>query len=90
MTDAGADIEKVIEEVRRRVPGVRCDQLQVTQAADDDGIWFFDLPETGREVQVESWNGMCPFLVEGNATQDKVDCESVMRTVEVVVSRLTR
>jgi len=79
------DIDEVIQEVRRRLPGVKCEQLKTKHPLDDRGLWFFDLPETKRTVQVQSWNGMCPFLIEGDDASHRGESDDIRETVEFVV-----
>ena len=88
---AKRDIDEVIQEVRRRLPGVRCERLKTKHPADDSGLWFFDLgpPDSKRTVQVESSNGMLPFLVEYDDAPGRSECSTVSGTVEIVVAKLT-
>jgi hypothetical protein len=58
------DIDIVIERVRANHPEAKIAQLKVKFPADDDGLWFFGLPEEKREIQVESSTGAAPFLIE--------------------------
>jgi len=59
-----ADIDEIIENVKREFPTCDVQQLKVTHPADDDGIWYFSLPGLEPEIQIESGSGNCPFLVE--------------------------
>ena len=54
------DIDTIIDSVKQRFPNVAVYQLQVTHPA-DDGIWYFYFPGSDDDIQVESWNGMCPL-----------------------------
>lgn len=38
---------------------------------DDDGLWFFRRPGVSNEVQIESPNRMCPFLIEHDMSTDR-------------------
>lgn len=82
------DIDRVIDELRRRYPDIAVEQLRVAHPADDNGLWFFTHPAGLGEVQVESPGGSAPFLVEGD--DDPVACAdcSVEETITLVVSRL--
>lgn len=85
------DIDQVIAILRERLPQVKCEQLGVRHpGTDDDGIWFLELAPGGPEVQVESPTGMCPFLVESTATDDRIAGPSVQETAEAVESILRR
>jgi hypothetical protein len=69
MTD---DLRQIVEGVQAKLPDVRWEQLPVTHAADDDGLWFFTRAARGsREVQIQSSSGTCPFLIETDV-DDKV------------------
>ena len=72
-----ADVDRIIDEVTASLPGVLFEQLRVTHAADDDGMWFFQLPVDGNEVQIESSTGDCPFLIEHNASDESYIATSV-------------
>lgn len=86
----GRDIDQVIAGVRERVSDVSWEQLKVVHpGADDDGIWFFRRGPTAVEVQVESWNGMCPFVVEWDATPERFNCGDVAGPIQRVVSLLS-
>jgi len=80
------DVDKIIELVRATHRGVRVEQLKVLHpGADDDGLWFFDQPESPFQVQIESSTGMCPFLIE----TDENDSRFTANTVEAAVQRLS-
>jgi hypothetical protein len=86
----GTDIEDIVRGVRVRLPEATCEQLSVSHAADDDGLWFFSLPGSDREVQIESSTGRCPFLVETNGSDERVTASSVSEVVDCVVRLLQR
>jgi hypothetical protein len=49
-----------------------CQQLRVRHpGADDDGLWFFTRPGSSNEVQIESPNGRCPFLIEHRKSDER-------------------
>ena len=87
------DIEHIIEEVKRRLPSVEFHQLRVKNPqVDDDGIWWFYLPGIDKEIQIESSDGMCPFMVEHDDMRSACEAESarsVGEAVEKVVTYLT-
>ena len=56
--------------------------------ADDDGLWFFERGPEWNRVQVETWNGMCPFLIESYAVPSSRRCATVRETIDRVVSLL--
>ena len=81
------DVDQIIELVKQKFPAVKVEQLKVSHTADDDGIWFFSLPPNRKEIQIESSNGMCPFVVEHHGmrtTATEAFGESVDRTAELV------
>ncbi len=83
------DIDSIIEQVQRRVPNVTVAQSRKRHPADDDGIWWFNLPNAAREIQIESSSGNCPFMIE----HDEMNCNSnaiAARNIEDVVSHLVR
>jgi hypothetical protein len=52
------DVDRIIEGVRQTFPEVIVDQLRVTHPADDDGLWYFHLPENPKDdIQIESSYG---------------------------------
>ena len=78
------DIHKIIAAIVRMHPEVSAEQLKVTFAADDDGLWFFTQPSCPFEVQFESFEGSCPFLAE----TDEHDGREMVETVEDAVRLL--
>lgn len=83
------DIDEVIGRVCERLPKVEWSQLRVKYpGVDDDGVWFFRLPEKGVEVQVESSLGACPFLIESTGHAGRQQGATIDRTVEIVVAWL--
>lgn len=83
------DVEKIIEMVRATHPSVAVEQLKVLHpGADDDGLWFFRQPESSFEVQIESSNGNCPFLIETDETDERYTANSVEETVKTLSSLL--
>ena len=73
------DIKLIISAVRQSLPQVRWTRLWVSHpGADDDGIWWFWLPDQAGEVQVESSSGTCPF----DLSTDKDDRQTTAGTLE--------
>jgi hypothetical protein len=61
---------------------VRVRQLEASHpGADDDGLWFFQEPDSKLEVQIDRPTGMCPFLVEPNESETRltVTTDSLVR-----------
>lgn len=83
------DIDLIIALVDSAVPSVRCEQLKVTHPADDNGLWFFRIPPSLREVQAESSTGMCPFIVETSRNAHVAHCTTREETAWKIVELLT-
>ena len=61
------DIDQIIDRLKAAMPGVEVEQLQVSHpGADDDCLWFIKLPGKSEEVQIESSDGTCPFVIESD------------------------
>ena len=82
------DVDRVIENVIALLPDIKWQQLQVKFPADDDGLWFFDLPNARNSVQIESSNGMVPFIVEHDLTDERYDGATVEEVSAKVVEWL--
>jgi hypothetical protein len=81
------DIDRIIERLKAEIPDVHIVQLQVSHpGADDDGLWFIEVPGRAEKVQLESSNGECPFLIES----DLSTASSQGHTVEEVISTVKR
>jgi hypothetical protein len=79
------DIDKIIDRLTAEIPGVHIAQLQVNHSgADDDGLWFIDIPSRSETVQVESWNGTCPFVVESDFNAERFHGYSVEDVVSII------
>ena len=59
------DIDRVIDLVCQQLPDVKVVQYENSWPADDDGIWFFGVPNVDAEISLETEidTGMCPFFV---------------------------
>jgi hypothetical protein len=83
------DVDRIIQLVRGVCPTVGVRQLRVSHpGADDDGLWYFGQPASEFQVQIESPNGMCPFLVETDKTDDRLTGRSVEETVQILTRLL--
>ena len=79
------DIDQIIERLEAEIPGLYVEQLRVTHPeADDDGLWFIRIHERKEEVQIESSNGVCPFLIESDFNSERL----LGHSVEEVVANL--
>ena len=79
------DVERIVELLQQMCPAVDVKQLRVRHpGADDDGIWFFRQPGIPFEVQIESPNGRCPFLLESDETEERFTANSVEEAVRTL------
>ncbi|MEP7076423.1 MAG: hypothetical protein ABI878_11490 [Acidobacteriota bacterium] len=91
MIDERRDIDEIIVRVKQEIPEVRVDQLKVTHpGADDDGLWYFSLPNVDDDIQIESSYGMGPFIVETNeqSSYDARTANTIDETVSMIVDYL--
>ncbi len=79
------DLEEVIRRVRDALPGIKWKQLSVILPADDDGLWYFWLPDLPGEVQIESSQGVCPFLVETDKHDARFTAHSPAETADTII-----
>jgi hypothetical protein len=75
------DIDHIIERLKVALPTVQITQLQTTHLGDDDGLWFIRLPGNPCEVQIESRDGSCPFLIESDFNDGRYHGYSVDEVV---------
>jgi hypothetical protein len=79
------DVDLVIERLLAEYPAIRVEQLKVMfPVADDDGLWFFRNPDSRFEVQIESPYGMCPFLIETDEHDERVESDSVESVLDTL------
>jgi hypothetical protein len=84
-----ADVRQVIALVRQAYSNMKWTRLSVTHpGADDDGIWFFWMPDRLGEVQIESSFGVSPFIVETDKHNECFTGASVQEVAEKVVEWL--
>jgi hypothetical protein len=64
----------VLDELRRRVPGLVVERLQVTHPEDDDNVYFICDPRGLDRVQIDTRpNGQPPFLIEADERYETND-----------------
>jgi hypothetical protein len=90
MPMAKRDIDEIIEGVRRKLPNVKVSQYRPLLPADDDGIWWFSLPDVAKNVHVESPYGNCPFVIETEeqSSGDALRASSATDAVNLIVQYL--
>lgn len=81
------DIDRIIEQLTANIPGIRIEQLKVAHpaAADDDGLWFINLPDREQQVQIESSEGTCPFLIESDFNNERLRGHTVEEVVAAII-----
>ena len=83
------DIDKIIDSVRCEFPNAKIEQLKVKFPADDDGIWYFWLPENSADdIQIENSYGQCPFILETNRSPEVRHGETIEQVVSIVCEHL--
>jgi hypothetical protein len=82
------DVDRIIDLMMRSCPDLEVRQLSVSNPRDDDGLWFFRRPSSVFEVQIESASGMCPFLIETDENDKRVNAHTVENAVEVLSALL--
>lgn len=81
------DVDLILEQLTATIPGIYIEQLKVKHpGADDDGLWFINIRDRKEEAQIESSEGMCPFLIESDFSNERY----YGHTVEEVVATIKR
>ena len=79
------DIDQIMERLKTEMPGVQIRQLQVARPGiDDDGLWFVTMPDRSPEVEIESSDGNCPFLIESDFGPDRFHGYTIDEVVSTV------
>lgn len=79
------DIDRIIERLKAEMPGVQIRQLQVSHpGVDDDGLWFISMPNRSPEVEIESSDGGCPFLIESDFGPERFQGQTIDEVVQIV------
>ena len=82
------DIDFIIEQLIASIPGILIEQLKVAHpGADDVGLWIINIPDRENQVQIESSEGSCPFLIESDFNDERFHGHTVQEVV-VTVKRL--
>ena len=82
------DIDELTLELQRAHPDIRVDQLRVAHlGADDDGLWYITHPRAVADVQVESYTGNLPFLIESDGAPP-VHTDTMDATLHAILDRL--
>lgn len=86
------DIDLIIEKVRQQLPEISVHQYHKTHPSDDDGIWWFSLPNMEPDIKLDSSYGSCPFMVETNEHwgENTRTANSVDEAVSMIVNYLNK
>lgn len=83
------DVKRIIKAIKEISPDLSVRQLTVSHpGADDDGLCFFEQPNSEYEVQIESSTGMCPFLIETGESDARVEARSIEEAVATLAQLL--
>ena len=83
------DVDSIIESVKVRNPDTCVRQLEVKFPSDDNGIWYFWNPShPDDDIQIENSTGQCPFLIESNRDDTRIQVESVEEVVSIICQHL--
>jgi hypothetical protein len=82
------DVDHIIKALKAQIPDLIVVQMHQTHPADDDGLWWFRIPNEARDIQIESSSGSCPFIVE--TSDDKSSCARSGGTIEEVISMVEK
>jgi hypothetical protein len=79
------DIDLILEQLAATIPGLYTEQLKVKHpGGDDDGLWFINIRDRAGEVQIESSDGMCPFIVESDFSNERFRGHTVGEVVTTI------
>ena len=67
------DIDRIIDRVKLALPEIAVMQHHNIWPADDEGVWWFQLPNVEKNIQIESSTGTCPFFVEHDGMPSPAD-----------------
>ena len=78
------DVDQIIERLKAELPTVSIKQLWAPNPKTaDDGVWFIELPGRFGEVQIESSDGTCPFIVESDINHEILTGNTVDEVVQL-------
>ena len=79
------DIDLIIERLTANIPDIHIEQLKVRYpGADDDGLWFINIQGYKEQVQIESSEGMCPFIIESDFVNERFKGYTVEEVVAAI------
>ena len=74
------DIDEISSALKAEFPGCEITQLKVTHPADDDGLWYVELPGH-QTIQLESPEGNCPFTIEFDQKNKLLEGKTVLDVI---------
>ncbi|MDA0238265.1 MAG: hypothetical protein O3B03_07105 [Proteobacteria bacterium] len=79
------DFEYIDNQLRARHAKIAIERLKVKHpGADDDGLWYIKVPGNDVEVQIESFSGNCPFLIESSSSSQRLIGHSPDEVIQLV------
>jgi hypothetical protein len=87
--DQPAEVQRIIASIKEAIPGMNWTRAWVKHPGnDDDGLWYFWIPDQPGEVQIESSYGVCPFLVETDKHDERFTGKTIKEVAEKTVAWL--
>jgi hypothetical protein len=84
------DIDKIIVELSGIYGDLSVKRLIVKHpGVDDDGLWFFSRSGNSINIQLESTFGNCPFLLETDKSNERINIVTVSRAIEILSKLLS-
>lgn len=92
MNKTTRDIDLIIDEVKQQFPEIQVYQYHKTHPADDDGVWWFSLPDIEPDIKLDSPYGFCPFMIETNEQwgENAGTANTVNEAVSLIVDYLNQ
>lgn len=82
MTDPRRPIDEVFDHLRRQIPDLIVERLQVTHAADDDNVYFLGDGYGRNRIQIDTWpGGHPPFVIENGGRSETSDLAEAVRII---------
>jgi hypothetical protein len=79
------DIDRIREQLTADIPRIRIEKLKVRHpGADDDGLWFINIQDQEHQVHLESSEGMCPFLIESDFSNERFYGHTIDEVIAVI------
>ena len=83
------DIAKIVRRMHAISSSFKGEPLRVTlPGADDQTVWKFNQPPSALVIQLESPDGMCPFLIESGPNNPRFVGSSVPEVIDILCQLL--